>query len=342
MSDGKYVDGSYWFYAPNKGAAIFFCIAFCSSGCFHIWQCARYKCWILTPFFPFCSLLFTAGFALRVYGAFHYDNLDIFIASVCITYAAPPLLELQNYHILGRILYYVPYHSPLHPGRVLTTFGFISAIIEALNGWGASYSANQSLTDGEIEAGHALIKTSLLLQIIVAVLFVTLAVVFHRRCIANGIRNEQLSQPLWTLYMSMTLILARTIYRIVEYFSVAELRYGPGFDPSTINPVVRYEWFFYVFEAAVMLINIVMFNVCHPRRYLPKNNKIYLSPDGVTEIEGPGYKDPRKFWQTLIDPFDIWGLLTGRGRETERFWETSNERATAETSKAAATDVEAV
>ncbi|KAG5774265.1 hypothetical protein H9Q69_012573 [Fusarium xylarioides] len=277
MSDGKYVDGSYWFYAPNKGAAIFFCLAFCCTGCFHIRQCI-------------------------------------------------PLLELQNYRILGRILYYVPYNSPIHPGRVLTTFGFISGIVEALNGWGASYSANQSLTDSEIEIGHALIKTSLLLQIVVAMLFIALAVTFHRRCVVAGITNERLNKPLWTLYISMTLILARTIYRIVEYFSVAELRYGPGFDPATISPVVRYEWFFYVFEAALMLCNLVMFNGRHPRRYLPKNNKIYLSPDGVTEIEGPGYKDPRKLWQTLIGPFDIQGLVTGRGRDTDKFWETGHRR----------------
>ncbi|KAF4415600.1 Rtm1p [Fusarium acutatum] len=266
MSDGKYVDGSYWFYAPNKGAAIFFCLAFCCTGCFH------------------------------------------------------------NYRILGRILYYVPYNSPIHPGRVLTTFGFISGIVESLNGWGASYSANQSLTDSEIEIGHALIKTSLLLQIVVAMLFIALAVTFHRQCVVAGITNERLNKPLWTLYISMTLILARTIYRIVEYFSVAELRYGPGFDPATICPVVRYEWFFCVFEAALMLCNLVMFSVWYPRRYLPKNNKIYLSPDGVTEIEGPGYKDPRKLWQTLIDPFDIQGLVTGRGRETDKFWETGHGR----------------
>ncbi|KAF5609836.1 Rtm1p [Fusarium subglutinans] len=232
-------------------------------------------------------------------------------------------LQLQNYRILGRILYYVPHNSPIHPGRVLTTFGFISGIVEALNGWGASYSANQSLTDSEIEIGHALIKTSLLLQVFVAILFITLAATFHRRCVVAGTTNEQLNKPLWTLYISMTLILARIIYRIVEYFNVAELRYGPGFDPATISPVVRYEWFFYVFEAALMLCNLIMFNVRHPRRYLPRNNKIYLSPDGVTEMEGPGYKDPRRLWQTLIDPFDIQGLVTGRGRETDKFWETA-------------------
>ncbi|KAM5341630.1 hypothetical protein ACJ41O_014661 [Fusarium nematophilum] len=342
MSDGIYVDGSFWFYAPNKGAAIFFLIAFFSSGCVHAWQSTHYKCWILTPLFTFCAVLFTAGFALRIYGAFHYDNLDIFIASMCITYAAPPLLELQNYHILGRILYYVPYHSPLHPGRVLTTFGFISGIIEALNGWGASYSANQSLKDSEIKAGHALIKTSLILQIIVAVLFIALAVVFHRRCIANGIRNDRLDSSLITLYTSITLILGRTIYRLVEYFGVEELRFGPDFDPATISPVIRYEWFFYVFEAALMLINTVMFNFRHPRRYLPRNNKIYLAPDGVTEVEGPGFKDPRPFWQTLVDPFDIRGLVTGTARRADNFWETGDDTATRGNGEAAKTDAETV
>ncbi len=50
---------------------------------------SHYKCWKLTPLFPFCCLLFVVGFVLREYGAFHYDNLNVYIASICITYAAP-------------------------------------------------------------------------------------------------------------------------------------------------------------------------------------------------------------------------------------------------------------
>jgi hypothetical protein len=68
-------------------------------------------------------------------------------------------------------------------------------------------------------------------------------------------------------------------------------------------------------------MNIIMFNTHYPRRYLPRNNKIYLSPDGVTEIEGSGYKEPRKLWQTVIDPFDIRWLINGCGRQGERFWQ---------------------
>lgn len=38
MENGQYVDGSIWFYAPNKGAPVFFAVAFLASGACHLWQ----------------------------------------------------------------------------------------------------------------------------------------------------------------------------------------------------------------------------------------------------------------------------------------------------------------
>lgn len=36
---GEYVDGSIYFYAPNKGAPVFFAAAFAVSGAYHAYQC---------------------------------------------------------------------------------------------------------------------------------------------------------------------------------------------------------------------------------------------------------------------------------------------------------------
>jgi hypothetical protein len=233
-----------------------------------------------------------------------------------------PLYELCNYQILGRILYYTPHLAPIHPGRVLTTFAAISAVVEALSGNGASLSSNQSAPQQTQDTGHALLKAALLMQIFVIVAFMTLAGVFHVRCKRAGIQSAKLYGPLTTLYISTGLVTVRTIYRIVEYFSIAELHYGPGLDPMSLSPLIRYEWFFYVFEATLMLCNTVLWNVRHPRRYLPASTKIYLDKDNVTEITGPGYKDSRNFLATLFDPFDIYGLIKGRDRETA-FWDNN-------------------
>jgi hypothetical protein len=194
-------------------------------------------------------------------------------------------------------------------------------VVESLNGPGVSLSVNTSNSESTQNVGKALLKAALIIQLGIMCLFICLAAYFHRQCYKAKILPKNLNDVLITLYCSCALISARTIYRIVEYFSLAAIHYIPDLDPNTdISPVVRYEWYFWVFESVVMLANSVLLNVRHPARYLPRNIKIYLAEDGITEIEGPGYEDQRPFWVTLIDPFDLVGLALGRDKK-ERFWE---------------------
>ena len=241
-----------------------------------------------------------------------------------LTFIAGPLYELANYFILSRILYYIPYHSPIHPGRVLTTFGAISSVIEALNGNGAAYVANSSLPESKQAIGRDLLKAALILQLVVLSLFLLLAATFHRRCRKAGLTPNNLVQPLRTLYVSSALIGIRTIYRTVEYFTSSSLNNHSGIDADKLSPILRYEWFFWVFEATLMVLNTFLLNIRHPMRFLPRNKKIYLALDGVTEVEGPGYEDKRFWLITLIDPFDLWNVVRGKGME-EKFWETHEE-----------------
>jgi hypothetical protein len=209
----------------------------------------------------------------------------------------------------------------MHPGRVLTTFGAISSVVESLNANGAAYTANSSLSSNKQSIGRALLKSALVIQLGVLVSFVTLAGYFQYKCKKSGLLAKNLKAALITLYISSALIGVRTIYRTVEYFTTAAIHFDQNINPDTLSPILRYEWFFWVFEATLMIINTFLLNARHPMRFLPRNNKIYLAEDGVTEIEGPGYEDKRPWYVTFIDPFDLVGMCKGRNME-RRFWDT--------------------
>ncbi|KAH7112854.1 hypothetical protein B0J11DRAFT_181772 [Dendryphion nanum] len=322
MANGRPVEGSIYIYAPNKIGPFIFAALFFISGAVHLWQCIHYRSFKITALHPFCCLLFTVGFALRAWGAFDFSNLNVYIASQMFIMCAPPLLELANYHTLGRVLYYAPYFTPMHPGRVLTTFGFLSGVVEVMNAIGVSYIAQKNAKESIQDLGHVLMKVSLILQVVVIMSFCMIAGVFWRRCARAGLgKVAGIRAPLTTLYASMALILVRCIYRIVEHFTITDIpkKAEPGYDPMRISPILRWEWYFYVFEAALMLSNTTLWNARHPRRYLPEKYTVYLAQDGKTELEGPGWKNNKPWLMTFIDPFDWFGKHDDK--QDKQFWE---------------------
>lgn len=215
------------------------------------------------------------------------------------------MYSLTNYIVLGRTFYYVPYFSPIHPGRVITTFIGLDAIIGVITGNGASKLVNTS-DPSQLKVGADLIRASILMQLITLLAFLTLLVIFHRRCLRAQVMNAKLRTMTTLLYASCVFLGMRHVYRVVEVWQ--------GYD----GYLSKHEAFFYIFDGALMLINSAMFNVWHPMAYLPHSWKIYLSPDGLTELEGDCVMDKRPFFVTLLDPFDLVGLIRGRDRDTFR------------------------
>ncbi|KAI9371845.1 RTA1 like protein-domain-containing protein [Aspergillus egyptiacus] len=315
-----YQPGSMWYYAPNKGLPIAFGILFAVSGILHGYQCHKYKSWLVTGPLPWSALLFTVGFILRAIGAFgEWDNVRVYIASTVFLLAGPPIYEGANFLILGRILYYVPYLSPMHPGRVFSTFTFLLSVVEVLTANGAALLANVEAPETRRNIGEALLKAALILQLVLMAGFSSLAITFNWRCWRAGVLSRKLQHVLVVLYCSCTLITTRTVFRTIEYFKATGEHAWD--DPSDVDPIIKNEWIFWLFEVVIMYANTTMLNIFHPMMRLPRSNKVYLAKDGVTEVEGPGFKDPRPWFITFIDPFDLGGLIFNKGKQ-EKYWET--------------------
>ena len=298
-------------YDPARGAIYPFLILFFISGTLHALQTHRFKSWRFTVLFPWGAALYVASFAMRLVATFHLDDLGIFIAFSVLHYVAPPIYQAVNYFILGRVLHYVPYLSPIHPGRVVSTFVGLDVVVEIVVAQGASRVARWDQA-GQVEIGLNLIKASLLLQLALFCGFLALQIIVHARAQRQGIQSRNLRSILRLLYLSNALILVRNLYRTVDAFL------------GTASITKRYEWYEYVFDSLPMLANALLLNAFFPAVYLPRSNKVYLGSDGRTARRGPGYKDTRPFLLTLFDPFDLVGLAMGKDAKT-KFWEQEAE-----------------
>lgn len=198
--------------------------------------------------------------------------------------AARPLNELGNYHTLGRVFSYVPWLSPFPPSLIFAFFSSLMGLVEALNGLGVAFTSNP--TGNKQEIGKSLVLASLGVQLCVILSFFVLATLLYVRYHKRGLHTKVVSTVLNTLYVSMTLILIRSIYRVVEHSGNTSMDLGNEQELRSLSPLLRYEWYFYVFEATMMLLNSLLWNVFHPGRFLPVDKR-FLAEDGVTEMVFP-------------------------------------------------------
>jgi hypothetical protein len=67
-----------------------------------------------------------------------------------------------------------------------------------------------------------------------------------------------------------------------------------------------------------MLTNSLLWNVRHPRHYLPEDYHVYLAQDGTSEILGPGWESDQNFLMSLLDPF---GWFFKKRQKQKAFWQ---------------------
>ena len=309
-------------YSPVKALPPIFAVAFLLCGIIILYQYfTKYKWRRYTIVMSFTCLVWAAGFCLRMGSIYHNKNLSLFVGQYALLFTGPPLFAGSEYFILGRLMAYLPYHTPIHPGRVLSTFIMLDTIVEAL-GINGAIAQGLAKTLTEKKSGLARQLAALSLQSALEIGFFSLVAVAEIRCRNAGMFPRNVRMICYLLYVTSAMMLVRCIFRIVEAVESMDC----ALHEPVCGTVDRHEWFFYVFEVANILLFVILLVSFPPGRYLSSSHRVYLHPVDGTERTGPGFSkaDKRPFWVTVLDPFNIKGILTGKGMVMEQFWEQDN------------------
>jgi hypothetical protein len=337
------VDGVFSLYPfhPSKAAPVLFAAIIVTLGCVLSYQSYRYKWHHFNILMTWASLVWTTGFIMRALSAWSPANVKFYLSSVStfvafatscshlhkyiLVFVGPPLFAVSETFILGRLLAYMPYHSPLHPGRVLSTFLILGAVVESLSASGAASAGSTRATPQRQLDGVTLLKVSLILQEVVEICFFSLVAIFEQRCRKAGRFPRNVKVMCRVLYVTSAMMTVRCVVRTVE-----------GFEASACFPAVltcgtiqQHEAFLWILEVANITIFVLILAIWHPGRLLPVDQRVYLDPnDGKTQRLGPGYAqaDNRAWLVTVFDPFGVMGMVRGRSN-LDRFWERENPKA---------------
>ncbi|KAJ5841710.1 hypothetical protein N7534_011540 [Penicillium rubens] len=254
MVEVKYM-GSYD-YIPSIPAAVVSIVLFGISTVLHCWQMLRGRTWFFIAFI-FGGIFEVVGYTARVVSSNEYPNYTIppLAIQAVLVLVAPSLLAASIYMELGRIMIVTGGEnlSPIRRSWLTKIFVVGDVISFFIQAGGAGMLVKASTA----EKGGNVIKVGLIIQIIFFGIFIITSIVFHVKLVKNGSRVLQQRQVPWkkhqiALYIGSLLIFVRSIFRYIEY------------NQGNSGTLLQHEFYSYIFDAALMLLVMVVFNVVHP------------------------------------------------------------------------------
>ncbi|PYH97597.1 RTA1 like protein [Aspergillus ellipticus CBS 707.79] len=261
-------------YNPSTGAAVVFAGLFAATSAFHLWQMVRNRTWYFTPFIigGFFELF---GYVARYISAKQTPNWTTmpYVGQELLLLLAPSLFSASIYMILGRIVRLVhgDSRSLIRPSwltKIFVTGDVLSFFIQS--GGGGIMASGK--TSSSVSLGNTVIVVGLIVQLVFFGFFVVVSLVFHRRMTASPTPVSLSISPPWytymrTLYAASFFIMVRSIYRVVEYVQ------------GTSGVLQQHEVYLYIFDAMLMLLCCLLFNIMHPSRIISSQRQPYGKVD---------------------------------------------------------------
>ncbi|KAF2189662.1 RTA1-domain-containing protein [Zopfia rhizophila CBS 207.26] len=262
-------------YDPSKVAATIFVCLFGIATVIHIWQSYRLRARFMIPFI-IGGLFETVGYIGRIISSNDKLALSPYIMQTLLLLLAPALFAASIYMILGRIILLTDGERySIIRQRWLTKIFVVGDVLSFL--MQSAGGAIMSGADGDADKrklGENVILGGLFVQIFFFGFFVVVAFIFQirgRPHLAHLSPSLPWAKHIYVLYSTSTLILVRSVFRVVEY-----IQGNDGY-------LLRNEVFLYIFDAILMLAVMVIMNVVHPgdiARLLKEKN----APGSVVEL----------------------------------------------------------
>ncbi|VUC25079.1 unnamed protein product [Clonostachys rosea] len=269
-------------YDPTLAGAIVFVLLFLGTSVVHTWQVYRSRCWFAIPLIA-GGLFEVIGYAGRCVSSKESPNwtLGPYIIQAILLLVAPALFAATIYMELGRIMTLVRGEDRALIRKAWLTKAFVGGDILSffLQGGGGGYQASGTLD--ALKTGSDIIIAGLFVQLLFFGVFLVASILFHRSIIRiptghSANPNVPWKRHLKVLYITGTLIMVRSIFRAVEYLQ--------GFN----GYLLRHEAYLYVFDAALMLLVMLIFNFIHPGEIATAIGYDQAKSDGEVELIGHG------------------------------------------------------
>jgi len=189
-----------------------------------------------------------------------------FIVSLVALIIAPIFIALANYLVCGRIVRYVGVQYSLFRPAIIERFFVISDVASFLvQGIGASVFASATANNSPqsvYDVAQTILIVGFVIQLAALVLFLVTCVYVDLR--TRNHPDPEVSHGRWrrlfiALYISVSMILIRSIYRVVEFEAMR------GTDLST--EINGHEAYFGVFETLVVFLSFLAYLPFHPGFY---------------------------------------------------------------------------
>ncbi|KAH7141770.1 RTA1 like protein-domain-containing protein [Dactylonectria macrodidyma] len=267
-----YKDDFYlWKFVPSMPVAIIFLIIFLALSILHTWRMYRERMWFCLPF-VIGGYLEVTGYGGRAAANKATDQLGPYVIQSVFLLIPPSLFAASIYMTLGRVIRNLGLKAEsclFIKVRWLTTIFVVGDIFAFLvQSGGAGFMA--AGTDPKM--GEIIVVSGLAIQILFFGVFVAAAVSFQMKYCHHSPKQQTAStwkslfcrrqeesngEVSWRSMMNMlyavsVLILARSIFRIIEYVM--------GADAYLLSN----EWPLYVFDGVLMAGAMAIFYVYYP------------------------------------------------------------------------------